>query len=78
MASYLTSMSGTSLISSPNKTELHRRKKTRFLWTLFEGIFYNRNRGVSYKIDIFHDTREAEYIRKTMKEEIKWRFDVFF
>lgn len=27
---------------------------------------------------IIRDTREVEYIGKTIKEGIKWRFDVFF
>ena len=50
----------------------------RFLWTFYEGVFYNGNRSVPYEFGIFRDTIEEEYIRKPMKEGIKWRSDVFF
>lgn len=49
-----------------------------FLWTFFGAVFYNENKSVSYIIGIIRDTVEEEYIRKPMKEGIKWRSDVFF
>ena len=57
-----------------------KRKDTAFifLWTFFGAVFYNENISVPYEFGIFRDTIEEEYIRKPMKEGIKWRSDVFF
>ena len=83
MPQYAEGLSGTGILYPfPRKHRIKNTKRGtvlfRFLWTLSEGIFYNRSRSVSYKIGIFCDTIEEQYIRKPMKEGIKWRSNVFF